>query len=65
MKITVHHPMLPTNGGHTVFEGPDLDYRVEEGGTLRIIKWVTRSEQGDALFAAGQWAFVCRSRGIQ
>lgn len=63
MRITVYHPVetAPGNGERTEFEGDSLEYRVEEGGHLRVLKWKTFTEHGDALFAAGAWTYVCRS----
>ena len=61
MKIVVFHSPIAGNGDQTVFNGPDLEYRMEEGGALRIIRWATDTQKGDALFAPGQWVYVCRS----
>lgn len=66
-QITVYHPMetCPGNGERTVFDGGgDLDYRIEEGGHLRIMNWMASGRKGDALFAAGAWTYVCRSIGV-
>ena len=64
MRITVYHPRetAPGNGERTEFSGDGLDYRVEDGGHLRVTQWETDAERGDALFAAGAWNYVCRSR---
>lgn len=64
MRISVYHHMNPVNGGHTEFSGPEVDYRVEGDGALRVIKWVTHTQTGDALFAPGQWSYVCRSKPL-
>jgi hypothetical protein len=60
-KITVFHPQLAVNQGHTDFSGPDLGYILVDGGYLRIMKWETATERGEATFAPGQWLYVCRS----
>lgn len=62
MKITVFHPHIPGNGQSTEFEGANLDYRVEEDGHLRVWTWETDTARGDALFAAGTWTYVCRTK---
>ena len=63
MRITVYHPRetAPGNGERTEFSGDTLNYDVEEGGHLRVGRWKTATEYGDALFAAGSWTYVCRS----
>jgi hypothetical protein len=62
-RITVFHTPISGNGDNTVFTGPDLEYCMEEDGALRIIKWETSTQKGDALFAPGQWTYVCRVTG--
>jgi hypothetical protein len=60
-KITVFHLPIPGNGDSTVFEGAEVEYRMEEGGALRIMRWITATQKGDALFAPGHWLYVSRS----
>lgn len=61
-EVIVHHWTDGQNIGCTAFRGPDIDYRVEDDGSLRIIKWVTDLKTGDALFAPGRWSWVVRGR---
>lgn len=60
-KITVFHPQLQVNGGYTVFEGDDVTFQTDTDGTLIIQNWTSASEKGNAIFAPGQWGYVCTS----
>jgi hypothetical protein len=62
-KITVFHAPIPGSGDCTIFEGTNVEYRMEPGGALTIMRWITETEMGDAVFAAGQWSCVRRSAG--
>lgn len=63
--ITVFHPQQPSiNGGKTVFDGENVEYVLLEDGGLRVKNWVTPRETGHAVFASGQWAYVCHSRPV-
>ena len=62
-KITVFHPQNShINQGHTDFCGELLGYSRLEDGSLLIKDWRTNDEQGTAVFARGQWAYVCESK---
>lgn len=60
-KITVFHPQLQVNGGHTVFQGDDVGFEIADDGVLKITHWETLTEVGYASFAPGQWGYVCAS----
>jgi hypothetical protein len=62
-KITVFHPANShINGGSTVFSGDLIEHSTLETGELVIRNWRTHTEQGHAIFARGEWAYVCESR---
>jgi hypothetical protein len=60
-KITVFHPSISGDSDRTDFEGDGVEYRMEEGGALRIMHWTTGTKIGDTLFAPGHWHYVSRS----
>lgn len=62
-KITVYHPANShINGGHTVFNGDHIEHSLLEDGALVIRNWSTETERGHAIFAKGEWAYICDSR---
>lgn len=47
----------------SIFNGPEVDYRIEENGDLVVIDWITGDEIGETCaFAAGIWARVQRTK---
>lgn len=62
--ITVFHREIPGNGSRTMFEGKDIEFLVLEDGSLSVIRWRTTTQVGRALFAPGQWVYVCQSRDL-
>lgn len=64
-KITVFHPPIPPippgNKDYTEFTGEGLYCFIKEGGTLFIKQWETEIARGDAIFAPGQWTYMCKT----
>lgn len=61
-EITVYHISIPGVGEKSVFIGESMEYRMDSDGSLRVLRFVTGAQMGDALFAPGQWTYVCRSK---
>lgn len=61
--ITVFHPKnTHINNGHTEFKGEGLIYSVNDNGELYLLKWETLTQTGQAVFARGEWAYLCFSK---
>lgn len=61
-KIVVYHSQnFQIKQVYTEFHGELVRYNIGDNGDLYISDWLTESAQGHAIFARGQWAYVCVS----
>lgn len=59
--ITIFHS-ASSDRVKTVFNGEQITHELGDDGVLFINNWQTDTERGYALFAKGEWAFVCQSQ---